>query len=403
MNDRLSQVDWLNEFCDIDVNAAVQKFYDLVSSLFDSVPTVRSAVKCYPCWFTKDLMKMLKQKVRARVKFLRTKDPVDCALFAGLRKEFKARKRLCEEAYVDDIEEKVTVNTKAFFSYTKSLRKTNSMPSQVHYCLESAADPDSVCNLFAKYFASVFKHDSFQDFVANQLAPDFSFSDITVDEPIEYHYHVEDKVIEKMSSKKDLGVTFNRKHNFSDHFSEITKKSYQMIGFIFRSTQHFKRPESLIKLYNAYIRSRLEYCCSVWNPHYDKYKEQLEKIQRKFTRMLHYKFNWVKPDYPARLKRLKMKTLETRRLEMDELVLYKLIHNKMVTNLSSRFSIHQPQRFTRQNLHHLFYLSTPSSNVQLNSPIYRLQNHHNIYFKSNDIFNATFSQCKRLVKSMYQL
>ena len=206
-----------------------------------------------------------------------------------------------------------------------------------------------------------------------------------------------------MSSKKDLGVTFNKKHNFSDHFSEITKKSYQMIGFIFRSTQHFKRPESLIKLYNTYVRSRLEYCCSVWNPHYDKYKEQLEKIQRKFTRMLHYKFNWVKPDYPARLQRLKMKTLETRRLEMDELVLYKLIHNKIVTNLSSRISIHQPQRCTRQTRHHLFYLSTPSSNVQLNSSIYRLQNHHNIYFKSNDVFNSTLVQYKRLVKSMYQL
>ncbi|XP_037029355.1 uncharacterized protein LOC119069410 [Bradysia coprophila] len=117
MSDRLNQVDWFSEFCDLNVDAAVQKFYNLVSSMFDSVPTVRSAVKTYPCWFTKDLVKMLKQKVRARVKFLRTKDPTDYALFAGLRKEFKTRKRLCEEAYVDDIEQKVTVNTKAFFSY----------------------------------------------------------------------------------------------------------------------------------------------------------------------------------------------------------------------------------------------------------------------------------------------
>ena len=100
---------------------------------------------------------------------MRTREPVDYEEFSRLRKEFKARKRLCEVAYVDDVERKVTVNTKAFFSYTKSLRKTNSVPSQVYYCLESAADPDSVCNLFARYFASVFKCSDYRDFIVDQL------------------------------------------------------------------------------------------------------------------------------------------------------------------------------------------------------------------------------------------
>ncbi len=220
--------------------------------------------------------------------------------------------------------------------------------------------------------------------------------------PIDYQYYIKDALIEKEQLKKELGVTFDNKVSFNAQISGITKKSYQMIGFIFRSTQHFKRPASIIKLYNTYVRSRLEYCSTIWNPHYEKYKEQIEKVQRKFTRMLYYKFNWIKPDYPTRLKQLKMKSLETRRLQFDEMTLYKIIHGKINTELSPRISIHHPQRNTRQNAHHVFYLPTPSSNIQLNSPIYRIQHHHNVYFKSCDIFNSSYSRYKAIVKNSYQ-
>ena len=221
-------------------------------------------------------------------------------------------------------------------------------------------------------------------------------------QPIDYNYYIDDNTIDKKPSKLDLCVKFNTKHSFNDHFNEVTKKCYQLIGFLFRSTQHFKRPESLIKLYYAYVRSRLEYCSTVWNPYYDKYKEQLEKVQRKFTRMLYYKFKWPKQDYSTRLIRLKMKSLETRRLELDEMVLYKLVHGKIDASLSRRLCTYEPPRFTRQSVHHLFYVATPVSNVQLNSPVHRMQNSHNVYFKELDIFNLPFNRFKRAVKSVYR-
>lgn len=55
----------------------------------------------------KDLVKLVKVKVRARVKFLRTNDLVDYSLFDRFRRNFKATKRICEDAYIDDIEQKV--------------------------------------------------------------------------------------------------------------------------------------------------------------------------------------------------------------------------------------------------------------------------------------------------------
>lgn len=74
------------------------------------------------------------------------------------------------------------MNTKAFFSYTKSLRKTNSIPNQVSFGTETANDRYSVSNLFAKYFASVFQHDCFTDFIVNQFTTDLQIYDITATE-----------------------------------------------------------------------------------------------------------------------------------------------------------------------------------------------------------------------------
>lgn len=59
-------------------------------------------------------------------------------------------------------------------------------------------------------------------------------------QPINYEYLIKGKQIQKESEKKDLGVTFDSKKSFSTHISKITKKSYQLIGFIFRTTQIHK-------------------------------------------------------------------------------------------------------------------------------------------------------------------
>lgn len=219
--------------------------------------------------------------------------------------------------------------------------------------------------------------------------------------PVSYQYSMSDVPIERKTVKKDLGVKFDNKHSFKAHVNEITKRSYQMIGFIFRSTQHFKRPSSIIKLYFTYVRSRLEYCSSIWNPHYEKYKDQIEKVQRKFTRMMYYRFQWSKPEYNARLEKLKMQSLETRRLQLDEMLLFKIIHGKIDTNLESRISYYQPQRSTRNQFNRTFYLPTQTSNIQRNTPIHRIQNNHDVYFASCDVVNSSQGQYRRIIKSFH--
>ena len=42
----------------------------------------------------------------------------------------------------------------------------------------------------------------------------------------------------------------------------------------------------LLQLYKSLVRPHLEYCTAAWFPHYQKDKKLIEKIQRRFTRMV---------------------------------------------------------------------------------------------------------------------
>lgn len=191
------------------------------------------------------------------------------------------------------------------------------------------------------------------------------------------------------------------KLSFNDHVDYIVRKSYQMLGFIFRCGRHFSKQSSMKLLYSSLVRNRLEYCSTVWNPYYANACDHIERVQRKFTRMFYYKFGIAnpRPPYHERLKALKLHSLETRRLESDELMLYKLIHKRVDSTLSQRIAFHQPSRATRQNS--LFYLPNVTTNIQLNSPIHRIQRNHMQFFRNMDIVGMRQMAFIRIVRGSY--
>ena len=64
---------------------------------------------------------------------------------------------------------------------------------------------------------------------------------------------------------KDLGVITNRNITFREHIDSIVTSSRIKIGILLRTFQTRER-DLMKKLSKTYIRSRLEYCCSVWSP-----------------------------------------------------------------------------------------------------------------------------------------
>lgn len=90
-----------------------------------------------------------------------------------------------------------------------------------------------------------------------------------------------------------------------------------MIGFIYRNCKSFDNIATLITLYCSLVRSKLEYGSLIWSPIYDKHKNALEQVQRRFPKYLVYKEDST---YPQRginnnilLTRFYLDSLEKRR------------------------------------------------------------------------------------------
>lgn len=64
-----------------------------------------------------------------------------------------------------------------------------------------------------------------------------------------------------------LRVIFYRKLSFHAHIETIYYRPLKMLGFVKEICNEFKLVNSLKILYCAFIRSMLEYCTAVWDPH----------------------------------------------------------------------------------------------------------------------------------------
>ena len=91
---------------------------------------------------------------------------------------------------------------------------------------------------------------------------------------------------------------------------QACSKASKMPGMTKR-TITYKQPDIMVRLYKTSVRPHLEYCVSVWSPHYTKDKELLEHVQHRFTWMIK---EVREKDYLDRLKELNLWTLEERQI-----------------------------------------------------------------------------------------
>lgn len=691
LNKGLMEVDWRNELLHLDVDDAVDRFYGLLQPFIETVPKTFVHAGDYPVFYSNDLISLIKRKERVRLSIKGEDCPLARARleldFVELRKAVKAGIKVCFDDYVKNCEEKIKSNSKCFFAFTKSLRKTNTLPNCMTYLDEEASSRSSICNLFATYFNSVynptvdtasevaydpFAHQSvtnsedmdviftpeqveatlkgfdvnkasspddipmmffmrlslslslplcilfnksmkeskfpsrwkigfvspvfkegdkncvanyrpvtilcamskvFERLVFNKLFDDVksdvhhsqhgffakrstqtnlmeyvsdvadaiagggqvdtiytdfakafdkvdhgilldklrshgfsgkivqwfstylrdrsqfviigasksdrinptsgvpqgsilgpllfilfindllaslsscsAFADdlkvyksvsdeydclllqddiikivdwcrvnnmhLNVDKcavmstsyspnKILFQYNIGNDVLKRVDKKKDLGVIIDDRLSFVEHVSDITRKSYRMLGFLFRCGRYFSSQLSMRLLFSSLVLSRLEYCSTVWNPLYANHSDQIERVQKKFTRLFYYKFQIAhpRPEYHVRLKHLKMHSLESRRLENDEIMLYKIVHNLVDTPLCQKLSFHNPTRQTRRKS--TFCLPMMTTNYQRNAPLNRIQLNHDIYFGDLNVVGSTLCAYKELVRSFF--
>ncbi|MFZ2539529.1 MAG: reverse transcriptase family protein, partial [Oscillospiraceae bacterium] len=139
---------------------------------------------------------------------------------------------------------------------------------------------------------------------------------------VNQNFTLSNKVIQKSDHVKDLGVTVDCKLNFKEHISNQACNARQRSALLFRSFLS-RNPHSLIRAYKTYIRPILEYASITWSPSYIHLIDIIENVQKSFTRRLSGLNNF---GYKERLEKLKLQSLEHRRLINDLVACHGIVH-----------------------------------------------------------------------------
>ena len=221
-------------------------------------------------------------------------------------------------------------------------------------------------------------------------------------------YRVQEHVLLPLEFVTDLGVTIDRELKFNHHVASIVSRANKSLGMILRVSKHFKDPSTYFLLYNAYVRSILEYACIIW--HSDRYSTHikvLERVQKKFLRYVYFRVHGQYPHYktcPVRtsdmLKEFELTTLLERRQTADCIFLFKLLNGKVNSpELLRELTFNAKLRSTRNK--NLFITQFSKSKLFQCSVLQRLMSTFNSLSHSLpvDPFSMSHEQFKKIISS----
>ena len=217
---------------------------------------------------------------------------------------------------------------------------------------------------------------------------------------ITYLYKFGNHAIESVQKIKDLGVFFTSNLNFKCHIEFTVSKALKMLGFVYRTTKHFNDNSVMVSLYKSLVRSRLEYCSSIWSPSQEYLIAKLERVQKRLARWLCYrdKVNYRAVGYNAVCEKYNLQSLESRRNISDLCNLNKIYNNNVnSTYLVSQVTVYVPTRRLRRNR---LFSAESRLNIRKNSFIPRVLSLANSY-NEVDIFEYDKSVFKRKVVSIF--
>lgn len=217
---------------------------------------------------------------------------------------------------------------------------------------------------------------------------------------ISFDYGVGERVLDHVGTVKDLGVTLDSALTFNDHINITCNRGLKLLGFLNRSLSDFHNVNCFKSLYCSFIRSVLEYACPVWSPYYGIHIQRLERVQKKFLRLISYKLSIPVEniDYDYLLKFLSIDTLYNRRILLDLCYLFKLLNNKIdCSRLRDSVSFHSPARDTRLSV--IFSIPYHRTNYGFYSPLSRMCREANCHICNVNLFSQSFYEFRNTLRS----
>ena len=167
-----------------------------------------------------------------------------------------------------------------------------------------------------------------------------------------FDYEIESRPLIKSNHEKDLGIYIQSNLKWDLQVRNCTSKANRTLGLIRRSFKYLNH-DNLKLLYTSFVRPRMEYAVSSWFPYFQKDIVELEKVQRRATKLVPSLHNL---SYSARLNELGLTDLKTRRIRGDLIQMYKIVNNLETVKFRNglKFSSFESRNyFLRRNSKHL--------------------------------------------------
>lgn len=152
-----------------------------------------------------------------------------------------------------------------------------------------------------------------------------------------HRYRLMDTEIVDSTLEKDLGVLIHRSLKFKHHISGVLQKANVAIAMF---TRNFKSRDVafMVLVWKTYVRPIVEYASVVWNPVSLAQSMDLERVQRRFTKLI-----WAVRNLPYqdRLKNLGLETLHRRRLIADLVMTFLILHGSCDLDVGEFFTLNQ--------------------------------------------------------------
>ena len=134
-------------------------------------------------------------------------------------------------------------------------------------------------------------------------------------------------IINKRIVQKDLGVLITPDLKWNHQVSAVYAKAKRMLGFVRRSSHNMSSPRIRCTLYKTLVRSQFAYSCQVWSPQCVSLILEMEKVQRRATRVIMSLPYQSKISYKDRLLRTGLLPLSYWHEYLDLMYFFKAVLN----------------------------------------------------------------------------
>ncbi|XP_046666562.1 uncharacterized protein LOC124358309 [Homalodisca vitripennis] len=135
-------------------------------------------------------------------------------------------------------------------------------------------------------------------------------------------------LLDRVTVIKDLGLYMTPSLDPGIHITKTCAKANRILGFISRTSRNALSPATLKTLYVTLVRPIVEYGSTVWVPHQIGHCDHLNKVQRRFLRLVGVRSGIRYPDVDIQViaSQHQILSLSSRRVALDLIFLFKIVN-----------------------------------------------------------------------------